>query len=235
MKKLTEQDRKQYAKLLSLPEYGGKAQAMLKQAKILVVGAGGLGSAVLPSLVSAGIGEIGIVEYDTVSTSNLPRQLLYTPSEEGQSKLTLALRKLHTQNPSVQLNGHECRLEATNAEAIISSYQLVMDCTDNFASRYLINDTCARLHKPLVYGAMNEVDGHIALFHGAKGSSLRQLFPEPPEITPATGILPHLPMFVGSLMVNEAVHFLCNKSHSLDGKFLIVNLQTHSVQKISLC
>ncbi len=235
METLTQQEEIQYQRMLTMPQYGHEAQLKLKKAKILVIGAGGLGSAVLPSLAAAGVGTIGIVEFDQVSLSNLPRQLLYNPSEIGKSKLQLAAEKLKNQNPQVTINQHEKRFAQKNAEELLSCYDLAVDCSDNFATRYLLNDTCQALEKPLVYGSVHDVFGHVSLFHGRKKCSLRHLFPEPQNVKPASGILPHLPLFVGSLMVNEVIHFFTNTSQTLDGKLLTVNLQTLQMRKITLC
>ncbi|MFO7940517.1 MAG: HesA/MoeB/ThiF family protein [Bacteroidales bacterium] len=234
MKQLTEQENNQYAKLIALPQYGKKAQERLKNAKVLVVGAGGLGSAVLPSLVAAGIGEVGLVEFDVVSLSNLPRQLLYSKNELGKSKLKIAMQKLSFQNPEVTLQGFEERFNGTNANRLLENYDVAIDCSDNFETRYLLNDTCQKLQKPLIFGSVHDVFGQVALFHGKKKSSLRHLFPEPPKTEAAPGILPQLPLFIGSLMVNEVIHFISETSKTLDGKLLTINLQTYEMNTINL-
>ena len=171
-----------YHRQIILNRFGIEGQQMLLESKVLVVGAGGLGCAALQYLTAAGIGTIGIVDDDVVSLDNLHRQILYSVEDIGLMKASQAKEKLKRLNPEIQINAFDERLTVSNAFSILSNYDIIIDCTDNFASRYLINDACVLLHKPMVYGAVSQYEGQLAIFNYQDtndGDSInyRDLFP----------------------------------------------------------
>lgn len=231
---LTAEEKERYNKMAALPEMGEQALRTLKQSSVLIVGAGGLGSAVIPSLAASGVGHLGIVEFDVVSASNLQRQLLYTPGEIEQKKIHIATKRVQQLHPEIHLTTYDERLDESNAEKLIGSYQLIVDCTDNFHTRYLINDTCAGLSKPLVYGSVGDYDGMVTLLHHQKKINLRDIFPEPPQNPVETGIIPTLPQIVGSVQANEVLKTLTGAGDNLDGKLLTLNILTNSIQLLNI-
>ncbi len=234
MKNLNKKEKLRYSKLMGLPDWGEEGQLKIKNASILVIGAGGLGSAVLPLLTATGVGTIGIVEDDDVEMSNLQRQILYNPSDAGQSKLELASSILRQKNPDSEIIQHQSRFRQNNAESLVENYDVVLDCTDNFSTRFLINDTCAILKKPLVYASINEYEGQVIILHHTKEKNLRDLFPEVPEDKEIKGILPTLPSIIGSIQANETLKVITGNGNMLDGKLLIFNVYTNNFQIVQL-
>ncbi|RDI96619.1 molybdopterin-synthase adenylyltransferase MoeB [Meiothermus sp. QL-1] len=214
-----------YARHIVLPGVGGAGQARLRQSAVLVVGAGGLGAPALLYLAAAGVGRLGLVEMDRVDLSNLQRQVLYDTPSIGQPKAEVARSRLQDLNPHIQIETHPVRLTAQNALPILASYDLVLDCSDNFPTRYLVNDACVLLGKPLVYGAIHQFEGQLSVFHYQGGPCYRCLFPKPPapHSVPScaeAGVFGVLPGVVGSLMATEALKVLLGLGEVLSGKLL---------------
>ncbi len=209
---LSDLEFERYRKQLNLPEWRKQQQMRLKESKILVVGAGGLGCGALPFLAAAGVGTINILDADVIELSNLARQVLYKTADVGASKALKAAEALQALNPTIVIQGTAENLSAENARANIAQHDLIIDCTDNFETRYLINDTCVALEKPFVYGAIHAWEGQFAVFHPA-GPSYRSLFPvEPsPQEIPScdeVGVLGVLPGIIGLLQAKEAIFYL---------------------------
>lgn len=228
----TKEELDRYARHIVLPGVGGAGQAKLKQSSVLVVGAGGLGSPVLMYLAAAGIGRLGIVEMDAVDISNLQRQVLFDTEALGQPKAEVAKVRLNKLNPHVLVETYALKLDSQNALSILKPYDLVVDCTDNFPTRYLVNDACVLLNKPLVYGAIHQFEGQLSVFHHQGGPCYRCLYPRPPK--PGTvpncseaGVFGVLPGVIGSLMAAEALKVLLPYGETLSGRLLLFDgLQT---------
>jgi len=217
-----------YARHLVLPEVGPEGQLALQEASVLVVGAGGLGSPALLYLAAAGIGRIGLIDDDTVDVTNLQRQVLHSTSEVGESKAASAERRISDLNPEVIVEAIEGRLDASNALEIIDRYDIVIDGTDNFETRYLIGDACEILDKPWVFGSIHRFEGQVATFNHEGGPNYRDLFPEPPEdgLAPncaEAGVLGVLPGIIGSIQATEAIKVILGIGDSLSGELLVVD------------
>ncbi len=225
MTPLSKEEILRYQRHLTLPSFGEPAQLMLKQAKVLVVGAGGLGCPVLQYLAAAGVGTLGIVDDDVVSLSNLQRQILFNESEVGQPKAELAAAKLQAMNPHIGCVPHVTRLGVENALDLIGPYDVIIDGTDNFPSRYLINDACVLANKPLIYGALYTFQGQASVFNFEGGPTYRCLFPEPPrpENSPncsEIGVVGVLPGMIGMIQATETIKVLTGIGEPLSGKLL---------------
>lgn len=225
---LTNEEIKRYARHLSLDEVGEDGQQKLKAAKVLVVGAGGLGCPVLQYLSAAGIGTIGIIDGDIVEQSNLQRQVLYSVNDVGSSKAEVAAKKLVAQNPLITIVSHSVYLTPINALEILSGYDLVIDGSDNFATRYLVNDACVILNKILVFGSIYKFEGQISVFNYLHGPTYRCLYPDPPRAGEVPncaeiGVLGVLPGICGTLMANEALKIILGRGEILSGKLLAFN------------
>lgn len=241
---LSSEEQQRYQKHLLLEGFGTEAQEKLKAAKVLVVGAGGLGCPVLMYLAAAGVGHIGIIDADVVDISNLQRQVLYSQNDLGQLKAEVAAQKLHAQNPLIHCQAIPQRLSRANAKPLIEQYDLVVDCTDNFEVRYLINDVCVHLAKAFVYGAIHRFEGQVSVFNfkdekGCLGPSYRCVFPEKPDglLIPncaEVGVLGILPGLVGMYQANEAIKMICGIGEVLSGRLLILDLLANSQQKIKI-
>jgi sulfur-carrier protein adenylyltransferase/sulfurtransferase len=217
-----------YGRHLLLPEVAIDGQRKLKAARVLIVGAGGLGSPAALYLAAAGVGTIGLVDFDIVEVTNLQRQLLYGTRDVGRSKLDAARDRLHDVNPNVKLELHATRLTAANALTIVREYDLVLDGTDNFATRYLVNDACVLLGKPNVYGSIFRFDGQASVFATDDGPCYRCLYPEPPPpgLVPSCaegGVLGVLPGLVGTVQATEAIKLILGIGTPLVGRLLLVN------------
>lgn len=228
-----------YSRHFSLPQIGLKGQAKLKAASVLVIGAGGLGSPVSIYLAAAGVGHIGIVEFDTIELSNLQRQVLFTTAEVGQPKLATAQKRLQALNPHIEVTPYDEPLSAANAERIFTGYDLVIDGTDNFPTRYLVNDVCAFQGIPNVYGSIYQFDGQISLFHAAEGPCYRCIYPEPPPpgLVPSCaegGVLGVLPGIVGSLQAAEAIKWITGAGESLLGRLILFDALAMSFKTVKL-
>ncbi len=217
---------RRYGRHLTLPEFGIDGQKRLKASRVLMVGAGGLGSPVGLYLAAAGVGTLGLVDFDRVDESNLQRQVLYGHSDVGRPKIEVALERLREINPFITLEPHKVRFSAGNAMELLENYDVVVDGTDNFATRYLVNDACVLAGKPNVWGAISRFEGQVAVFWGQQGPCYRCLFPEPPPpgLVPSCaegGVLGVLPGIVGSLQANETIKLLAGLGEPLIGRFVI--------------
>jgi len=204
---------RRYSRHLILPEVGVEGQRRLKASRVLIVGAGGLGSPLALYLAAAGVGTLGLVDFDSVDVTNLQRQILYGGSDVGRPKLEAAAERLHEVNPHVEVVPHGVRLTSENALDLLAGYDLVADGSDNFPTRYLVNDACVLLGKPNVYGSIFRFEGQVAVFWGAHGPCYRCLFaePPPPGLVPSCaegGVLGVLPGVIGALQASEAVKLL---------------------------
>lgn len=223
---LTSAEAERYSRHVIIPEIGSIGQRRLKNAKVLVIGAGGLGSPALLYLAAAGVGTLGIVDDDTVDTSNLQRQVIHGVSDVGRSKARSARDAVAELNPLVSVRLHEVRLDSGNALEIFSDYDLIVDGTDNFSTRYLVNDAAALLGKPYVWGSIYRFDGQISVFWDKYGPNYRDLYPEAPPAgsVPSCaegGVFGMLCAAVGSVMVTEAVKLITGVGESLLGRVLI--------------
>lgn len=228
-----------YSRHLALPHFGEQGQLRLKQASVLIVGLGGLGSVSSLYLTSAGVGKIGLIEDDHVSLNNLQRQILYTTGEVGQSKLALAAQKLEAHNPTVVIKTHPHLLNADNAGAIVQEYDLVVDGTDNLVTRRVINQACVALDRPYIYGAVNLYDGQVSMFHASQGPCWACLFPESPQEPQAKrpeqlAVLNAVPAVIGALQSTEAIKWIVGKGQTLIGELLIYNALQTSFEKIGI-
>jgi adenylyltransferase/sulfurtransferase len=219
---------KRYNRQMILPELGMHGQEKLKAAKVLMIGAGGLGCPVLQYLAAAGVGTIGIVDDDIIDISNLHRQVLYNTTDVGKPKAAVAKQKLEALNPFIIINAHEERLTTENAKKLISSYDLIIDGSDNFTTRYLVNDCCVDLGKTLVFGSIFKFEGHVSVFNYQNGPNYRDVFPEPPaddEVPNCAeiGVIGVLPGMIGTYMANEVVKIICGIGEVLSSKFLTLN------------
>lgn len=227
-----------YARHYALSDFGFEGQQKLLQAKVLVIGAGGLGCPVLQYLVAAGIGTVGIVDHDYVSLSNLQRQTLFSTEEIGKMKAEVASTKLQQLNPEIAIKTYQVELTSKNAWDIIEEYDIVVDCTDNFAARYLINDACVLLNKPLVFGAIYKYEGQVAVFNlnlkNNKAVNYRNLFPSPPKPEEVqncneVGVLGVLPGMIGMMQANEVIKLITELGEILDGKLLTFNMLNYEI------
>jgi len=232
-----------YHHQIILKDFGEQGQLKLLQTKVLVIGAGGLGCPALQYLASAGIGTLGIIDDDVVDLSNLQRQVLYNVNDIGLSKVECAANVLRLLNPEIQIDIYHTRLINTNAVAIINQYDLILDCSDNFATRYLVNDACVILNKTFIYGAVSQVEGQVAIFNHSSENipavSYRDLFPEAPaenEILNCAeaGVLGVLPGIIGTMMANEVIKLVTGTGMPLINKLLTYNTSTNNIYKINL-
>ena len=223
---LTEEERIRYSRHLLMPEVTLEGQKRLKQARVLCIGAGGLGSPALFYLTAAGVGTIGLIDFDKVDLSNLQRQILHRTSDVGRKKTDSARDRLNETNPNVELEVHDAHFTSENAQELVSRYDLVVDGSDNFATRYLSNDVCVWARKPNIYGSVFRFDGNSSVFAPHLGGPCyRCLFPEPPE--PGTvpscaeaGVLGVVPGIVGMIQAIEAIKLILQKGDSLVGRLL---------------
>ncbi len=223
---LSNEEIERYSRHLIMPEVGMEGQRRLKDASVLMVGAGGLGSPLGLYLAAAGVGRIGIVEYDVVDHTNLQRQILYGTKDIGRSKLDSATERLKDVNPHVQVDRHELRLTSDNALELFEPYDVVVDGTDNFPTRYLVNDACVLLGKPNVYGSIFRFEGQVSVFDARHGPCYRCLFrePPPPGMVPSCaegGVLGVLPGIIGVLQALETIKLILGKGDPLIGRLLL--------------
>jgi adenylyltransferase/sulfurtransferase len=234
---LSKEEFKRYQKQIMLDEIGINGQIKLKQTKVAVVGAGGLGCPVLQYLTSVGVGTIGIIDFDTVEVSNLHRQVLYSTNDIGKQKVEIAIKKLSEQNPFINFISHPCLLNEENATTILSDYDIVVDGCDNFLTRYIVNDTCVKLNKPLVYGSILGYQGQLAVFNYMGSKNLRDIFPEAPnaEDVPScseNGVLGTVPAIIGSMMAQEALEVIFEKP-SLINSYLVFDCSKMQSTKLN--
>jgi sulfur-carrier protein adenylyltransferase/sulfurtransferase len=217
-----------YSRHLIMPEVGMEGQRKLRRARVLVVGAGGLGSPALSYLAASGVGTIGIVDFDVVDLTNLQRQIIYTTDDVGRPKLEAATERIRGINPEVRVRTHAARLTSDNALQILGDYDVVVDGTDNFPTRYLVNDACVMLGKPDVYGSVFRFDGQASVFCLPDGPCYRCVYPAPPPpgLVPSCaegGVLGVLPGIIGTIQATEAVKLILGKGESLAGRLLVLD------------
>jgi adenylyltransferase/sulfurtransferase len=236
---LTPEEIARYQRHLSLPGFGPAAQERLKSSSVLVVGAGGLGCPALLYLAAAGVGRITVVDPDRVDVSNLQRQVLYTGADVGANKAEAAARRLRALNPLVTIDPRPVRFGRSNALALVGACDLVVDGSDNFATRYMVNDACVIAGRPFVYGAIQGFEGHLSVFNWKGGPTYRCLFPEPPE--PGTvpncaeaGVLGAVSGLIGTAQACEAVKVLGGIGQPLSGRLLVWNALTMGFSTVSL-
>ncbi|HYR27174.1 MAG TPA: molybdopterin-synthase adenylyltransferase MoeB [Thermoanaerobaculia bacterium] len=215
-----------YTRQTTLPEIGEAGQRKLAEASVLIVGAGGLGSPTALYLAAAGVGRIGLVDFDRVDVTNLHRQILYGTSSVGTPKLVAARARLEDLNDEIEIETHEARLTSENALEILGNYNIIVDGTDNFATRYLVNDACVILGKPNVYGSIFRFDGQASIFATPDGPCYRCLYPEPPppSLVPSCaegGVLGVLPGVIGTIQATEAIKLITGAGETLAGRLLL--------------
>ena len=242
--RLNSKELSRYARHIAIPEFGIEGQQKLKAAKVLVIGAGGLGSPVLLYLAAAGVGTIGIVDFDVVEDTNLQRQVLYTVEDIGQSKAATAKKKLLALNPHITINVYEVPFTKENALDIIQDYEIVADGTDNFPTRYLTNDACVLAGKVNVYASIFRFEGQVSVFNylgknGERGPNYRDLFPQPPPpgMVPSCaegGVLGVLPGIVGSLQANEVIKIITGVGEPLSGRLFLFDAASFTTRTLKV-
>jgi adenylyltransferase/sulfurtransferase len=236
---LTIDEVRRYSRHLIIPDVAMAGQKRLKNAKVLVIGAGGLGSPALMYLAAAGVGTLGIIDFDDVDESNLQRQIIHGQSDIGRPKARSARDSIKQINPHVTVNVHEQRLDSSNALELFAGYDLIVDGTDNFATRYLVNDACALLRKPYVWGSIYRFDGQASVFWADHGPCYRCLYPEPPPpgMVPSCaegGVLGVLCASIGSVQVNEAIKLITGVGEPLVGSLMVYDALEMEYHKISV-
>jgi len=236
---LTVDEVRRYSRHLIIPDVAMAGQQRLMNAKVLCVGAGGLGSPALMYLAAAGVGTIGIIEFDTVDESNLQRQIIHGQSDIGKSKAQSAKAKISEINPNVNVITHETRLDNSNVKEIFSQYDIIVDGTDNFATRYLVNDACVLLKKPYVWGSIYRFDGQASVFWAEYGPCYRCLYPEPPPpgMVPSCaegGVLGVLCATIGSIQTTEAIKVITGVGEPLIGSLMIYDALEMTFRKIKV-
>ncbi|HKC80008.1 MAG TPA: molybdopterin-synthase adenylyltransferase MoeB [Gemmatimonadaceae bacterium] len=228
-----------YSRHILLPQVGEEGQGALKKSRVLLVGAGGLGSPVALYLAAAGVGSIGLVDFDAVDLSNLQRQILHGSVGIGSPKVDSARDRLHDINPNVHVEGYETRLTSSNALEIARDYDLIVDGTDNFATRYLVNDTAVLLGIPNVYGSVYRFEGQASVFGALDGPCYRCLFrePPPPNLIPScaeAGVLGVVPGLVGTIQATEAIKILLGVGDTLVGRLLLIDAMTMAFRTLEI-
>lgn len=229
-----------YARHISLPEIGIKGQAKLKQSSVVCIGTGGLGSPLLIYLAAAGIGRIGIVDFDVVEDSNLQRQIIHTTNSIGLLKTDSAKQHILKINPSCRVDLYNQKLTSCNALEILKTYDVICDCSDNFPTRYLINDACLILNKPNIYGSIARFEGQVSVFNLKEDSpNYRDLIPTPPpqELIPScseAGVMGILPGIIGTIQATEVIKIIANIGYPLNGRILIFNALKMQFKELAL-
>ncbi|MCP4551255.1 MAG: HesA/MoeB/ThiF family protein [Bacteroidetes bacterium] len=226
-----------YNRHIILPEIGIDGQTKLSKAKVLVVGAGGLGSPVLTYLTASGIGNIGIVDDDVVSLSNLQRQILYKTNDINQIKADKAKERLLENNPDIKIDIYNTRINSENAITIAKNYNIIVDCTDNYESRYIIDSASKELNIPMVYGSISKFSGQVSVFNYRGGKSYKDLFEEKPEIDEndesRLGVLGVLPGIIGAIQANEVIKIVLRISGVLSNRLFLLDSKTMETKQIS--
>lgn len=242
--KLSAQEMARYARHIAIPEFNVEGQKKLKAAKVLVIGSGGLGSPVLLYLAAAGVGHLGIVDFDVVDDSNLQRQVLFTVDDVGKSKAEIAKKRLHALNPHIKITVHNTRLTKENALDLINQYDIVADGTDNFPTRYLVNDACVLSGKTNVYASIFRFEGQVSVFNylnedGTRGPNYRDMFPEPPPpgLVPNCaegGVLGVLPGIIGSLQACEVIKVITGIGEPLAGRIFLFDAASFTTRTLKV-
>lgn len=237
MKKLSNEDLSRFTRHFSLAEIGHEGQKKLKNARVLVIGAGGLGSPLMIYLAAAGVGNIGIVDNDTVSLSNLQRQVLYSASEVGLKKVTIAAQKLSALYPEIEISTFDLRLNETNAENLFRDYDIIADCTDNYKTRALIGKISAKLKLSLAFASVLNYEGQISVFNYQGGPAYADLFPNIPNDgiynENEIGLIGVLPGIAGTLQANEIIKIITGFGEVISGNLLVFNIQENRFNLIS--
>ena len=233
---LTIHDYLRYTKPMQLPEIGTNGQEKIRNSKVLVIGAGGLGCPIMQYLTASGVGTIGVVDYDHIELSNLHRQILYTENDLELPKVTTSIHKLQKLNPQLNYIAFQQKITAENCEEILASFDIIVDGCDNFTTRYLVNDTCVKLHKPLVHGSILKFEGQVSVFNYKGSKNLRDLFPEAPnpEDVPncsLNGVLGTLPGIIGTMMAHETLKIITGLP-CLTDEFIVFNTLEWSFLKL---
>jgi molybdopterin/thiamine biosynthesis adenylyltransferase/rhodanese-related sulfurtransferase len=236
---LTNDDLGRYSRHLILPEVGMEGQQRLKAAKVLCVGAGGLGSPLALYLAAAGIGTLGLIDFDVVDASNLQRQIIHSTKDIGRKKIDSAQDKLNALNPALNVVKHDVMLTSANALEIFAQYDIIADGTDNFQTRYLVNDACVLLNKPNAYGSIFRFEGQASIFATEEGPCYRCLYPEPPPpgLVPSCaegGVLGILPGLIGTIQATEVIKLILGKGEPLIGRLLLVDALTMRFRELKL-
>lgn len=236
---LTQDDYERYSRHLILPEVGVAGQKRLKAASVLCIGTGGLGSPLLLYLAAAGIGRLGIVDFDVVDHSNLQRQVIHGTSWVGKPKIASAKHRIHEINPFCQVDLYNTRISSQNALELIQPYDIVVDGTDNFPTRYLVNDACVLLNKPNVYGSIFRFEGQATVFNYQGGPNYRDLYPEPPPpgLVPSCaegGVLGILPGIIGLIQATETIKIILGQGNTLSGRLLLFNALEMKFRELKL-
>jgi len=238
MKLLTEHESERYQRQLIIPEIGEQGQEKLKKSSVVVVGAGGLGSPVLMYLAAAGVGNIGIIDSDTVSLNNLQRQVIYVTTDIGRLKAEAAAERITSLNPLIKVQSSPVRLTAENVSGLLKGYDLAIDCSDNYATRYLISDATLQTGIPMVYGAVYQLMGQASVFNYMGGPSYRDLFPgdmqpENNKTSATSGIIGPLPGIIGSVQACEAIKIITGAGDVLSGRLLQIDALSLRAEIIS--
>jgi molybdopterin/thiamine biosynthesis adenylyltransferase/rhodanese-related sulfurtransferase len=236
---LTNDDLGRYSRHLILPEVGMEGQQRIKAAKVLCVGTGGLGSPLALYLAAAGIGTLGLVDFDVVDSSNLQRQIIHSTKDIGRKKIESAKEKLNALNPALNVVTHDTMLTSANALEIFAQYDIIADGTDNFQTRYLVNDACVLLNKPNAYGSIFRFEGQASVFATEEGPCYRCLYPEPPPpgLVPSCaegGVLGILPGLIGVIQATEVIKLILGKGEPLIGRLLLVDALTMRFRELKL-
>jgi adenylyltransferase/sulfurtransferase len=236
---LSHDEVKQYSRHLIMPEVGLEGQRRLKAARVLCVGAGGLGSPAALYLTAAGVGTLGLVDFDVVDMSNLQRQIIYSRDDVGRPKLEAAAERLRGLNPEVRVVTHDTALTSANALDILRDYDVIVDGADNFPTRYLVNDACVLLGKPNAYGSIFRFDGQASVFGAPDGPCYRCLYPEPPPpgLVPSCaegGVLGVLPGIIGTIQATEAIKLIIGAGTTLAGRLLLFDALTMEFRTMKL-
>ena len=237
---LTPREIRHYSRQIMLPEIGTGGQEKIKRAKVLVVGAGGLGCPVLQYLAAAGVGKIAIAEFDTVNETNLQRQVLYGPGDRGKLKSIIAANRIELLNNLIETEKINLRIDASNSLPVIKDYDIIVDATDNYETRYIINDSCVILNKPMVHGAVYKYEGQVSVFNYLGGPTYRCYNPQikdrnfknpqPAEV----GLLGVLPGITGTFMANEVIKIITENGNVLSGKILIFNIHNYAFKIVEI-
>lgn len=236
-------DQLRYSCQIALPGFGELGQQLLQQAKVLVVGAGGLGCPAAQYLAAAGVGTLGIVDFDVVGASNLHRQILYTPADIGEKKVEIAVDRLSKQNPAIKIISHDLKVTSENVLTLINNYDIILDGTDNFETRYLLNDAGVMAGKPIVYGAIYQYEGQVAVWNvknqdGTLSPNYRDLFPQVnASLIPNCadgGVIPTLAGIIGCIQANEAIKYITQTGELLAGKILVFDAATLQSRAIKI-
>ena len=228
-----------YSRHLILPEVGAEGQHKLKRAAVLVVGVGGLGAPAALYLAAAGVGRLGLVDFDVVDVSNLQRQVIFGTRDAGLAKSAAARNRLHDLNPEIELTAHDTKLTSENAIEILEAYDVVVDGSDNFAAKYLVNDACVLLKKPDVYGSVLRFEGQASVFGANGGPCYRCLFPHPPPPGSVpdcadAGVLGVLPGIVGSIQAAETLKLILGTGDSLAGRLLLFDALAMRMREVKI-